>query len=147
MKKPSFLKKTLCLVAAMLMFASSAFATPTLLSPQILIQNNATPAAGALAITFAACDNVNGNDYAFTGREVLIFNNTDSSAHTVTITPVTDQWGGTNTSFSTYSLAASGSTGSYSAVQMKYPFGWASGGVVNMTCTSNLIKVAVLQYN
>jgi hypothetical protein len=147
-KKPSFLRKATCLLAAVLMFATSAFATPTLLSTQVLVINNTNPAAGALAITFAACDAVNGNTFTFTGREILIANNTDSSTHTFTITPVADQWGGTNTSFTTYSLAVSGSTGSYSAVQMKYSFGWlAAGGVVNLTCSSNLIKFAVLQTN
>jgi hypothetical protein len=147
-RKPSFLKKAACLAAAVLLFVTSAFATPTALSTQVLVLNNANPAAGALAITFAACDSTNGNSLVLTGREILLANNTDSSTHTFTITPVADQWGGTNTSFTTYSLAATGSTGSYSAVQMKYPQGFMqSGGTVNLTCTSNLIKFAVLQTN
>jgi hypothetical protein len=134
--------------AIVLLCVIAAFATPTALTTQQLVQNNAsTVTAGSLGITFTACDNTNGNSLTSTGREILIAQNTDSSAHTFTITPVADPYGGTNTNFTTYSLAATGSAGSTSAVQLKYQIGWVSGGVINLTCTSNLIKFAVLQYN
>jgi hypothetical protein len=142
MKQHSFLKKTLCLVAAVAMFASQALATPTALTTTNLVLNNTNPSAGGLAISLTACDATNGNSYTFTGQEVLLVYNSDSSAHTFTITTVADQWGGTNSSFTNYSVAAT----SYAAVQMKYPSGFNQSGVVDLTCSSNLLKYAVLHY-
>ena len=149
LKKHSPFQKITAAFAIVLLFATVAFASPTALTTQVLVQNNASSvSAGGLAITFTACDSTNGNSFTSTGREVLIAQNTDSSAHTFTITPVSDPYGGTNTQFTTYSLAATGSTGSTSAVQMKYQIGWLqTGGTINMTCSSNLIKYAVLQFN
>ena len=70
--------------------------------------------------------------------------NTDTSAHNITITPVADPYGGTNTQFTTYSLPAS----SISMVQMKYLIGWqTSGQIAIAACSSNLIKIAVVQTN
>lgn len=146
MKKHSSFQKITAVLAIVLLAAVNAFATPTALSTQILVQNNAQVLAGGLAIAFTACDNVNGNSFTSTGREILIAQNTDSSAHTFTITPVADPYGGTNTTLTSYSLAATGSAGSTSAVEMKYQLGWVAGGVISMTCSSNLIKFAVLQY-
>lgn len=151
-RKPSFLKQVMCLIVAgaMLMLASPAFATPTALTVQVLVLNNGTPSAGGLAITYTACDNVNGNSYTMTGREVLLVRNTDTASHTFTVTPTTDQWGGTNTSLTSYSLAATGSAGADSAVQMKFSQGWATGAssnTINLTCSSALIKYAVVQFN
>jgi hypothetical protein len=143
----SLFQKSVAVALLLLVASISAFATPTALTTQVLYQNNAVITAGQLALTFTACDNVNGNSFTSTGREILIMQNTDSSSHTVTVTPVTDPYGGTNTSLTNYSLAATGSAGSTSAVQMKYQPGWASAGVISMTCTSALVKFAVLQFN
>ena len=147
--KHSPFRKFTAVLSIVVLCAIAAFATPTSLSTQTLIQNNAaTVSAGALGITFTACDATNGNSFVSTGREILIAQNTDSSAHTFTITPVADPYGGLNTQFTTYSLAATGSAGSTSAVQMKNQIGWLqSAGTINLTCTSNLIKYAVIQYN
>lgn len=147
MKKPSLLKRITAVGLLVLISSIAAFATPTALTTQVLVQNSATVTAGALAITFTACDATNGNSFISTGREILIAQNTDSATHTFTVTPVADPYGGTNTTLTTYTLAATGSTGSYSAVQMKSQIGWISGGVINMTCSSNLIKYAVLEFN
>jgi hypothetical protein len=145
--KHSVLQKAVATVTLLMVLSIAAFATPTALTVQTLIQNNAAVTAGQLAITQAACDNVNGNSYSATGREILFLQNTDSSTHTVTITPVVDPYGGTNTTLTTYSLAATGSAGSLSMVQMKFLVGWATSGTINITCSSNLIKIAVVQYN
>lgn len=145
--KHSPLQKAIAIALLVMVTSIAAFATPTALSTQTLIQNNAVVTAGQLAITFAACDNVNGNTFISTGREILFVQNTDASPHTFTATPVVDPYGGTNTSLTNYSLAASGSTGAFSAVQMKYQIGWVSGSTISLTCSSNLIKFAVLQYN
>src|ERR1700676_3677953 len=93
-RKPSFLKKAACLIAATLMFVTSAFATPTVLSTQVLLINgsaNAPITAGSLTITFTACDAVNGNSFTSTGREVLVIFNSGGSAYTVTVNSVADQ--------------------------------------------------------
>ena len=127
-----------------MLLSIAAFAVPTLLTTNVLIQNNAIVTAGQLSVTLTACDTVNGNTFTSTGREVLILQNTDSSPHNITITPVADPYGGTNTSLTAYSLPAS----TTSAIQMKYQIGWISGSVITIpACSSNLIKIAVLQTN
>jgi hypothetical protein len=145
-QKPSFLKKTVCLVAALLMFASTAFATPTGLTTQVLLINgsaNAPITAGSLAITFAACDAVNGNSFTSTGREVLVIFNSGGSAYTFTVNSVADQLNRLDTSLTTYSVAA----GAYAAVQMKNLTGWQSSGSISMTCSNASVKFAVIQTN
>ena len=140
----SLFQKVVCTGLLLMICSIAAFAVPTLLTTFVLPQNNAVIAAGNLTVTLSACDTVNGNTFTSTGREVLILQNTDTSAHVITITPVTDPYGGTNTSLTTYSLPGS----SVSAVQMKYQIGWVSGGVITIpACSSALIKLAVLQYN
>jgi hypothetical protein len=149
MKKSShsLLQKAVSIALLVVFSSIAAFATPTALSTQVLLQNNAQITAGTLALTFTACDNTNGNSFLATGREIIIAQNTDSSPHAFTITPVADPYGGTNTTLTAYSLAATGSAGSTSAIQMKYLIGWSSGGVISMTCTSALIKFAIIQSN
>src|ERR1022692_3994335 len=118
LSKPSFLKKSLCLFAAVLMFATTAFATPTALSTTVLKINgnvNAPITAGSLVIPFTACDATNGNSFVATGREVLIVNNTGGSAYTFTVTSTADALNRLDTSLTTYSVAA----GAVVAVQMK----------------------------
>lgn len=112
-----------------------------------LLQNNAIIGAGQLAITFTACDNVNGNTFVSTGREILLAKNTDTNAHTFTVTPVTTPYGGKNLSLTNYALAPAGSTGSFSAVQMKYRRGWVSGSTIALACSSSLVQFAVVQFN
>ena len=142
--KHSPLQKAIGVGLLVMLLSIAAFAVPTLLTTFVLPQNNAAITAGQLTVTLTACDNVNGNSFNATGREVLIMQNTDTSVHSITITPVTDPYGGTNTSLTAYSLPAS----SVSAVQMKYLVGWSSAGVVTIpACSSNLIKLAVLQTN
>jgi hypothetical protein len=143
----SFFQKSIAIALLLMISSIAAFATPTTLSTQVLIQNNAQVTAGQLAFTLTACDNSSGNTFTSTGREILIAQNTDSSPHTFTITPVADPYGGTNTTLTAYSLAAAGSLGAFSAVQMKYQIGWISGSTIALTCSSNLIKFAVLQTN
>lgn len=140
----SILQKAIAVSLLVLLCSIAAFAAPTLLATNVLIQNNATVTAGQLTVTPVACDTSNGNVFNATGREILLLQNTDTSAHNITVTPVTDPYGGTNTSLTNYSLPAS----SISVVQMKYLVGWASSGQIAIpACSSNLIKIAVLQYN
>jgi hypothetical protein len=140
---PSLLKRITCVLAALLMFALPAFATPTALSTIVLVQNNVAVTAGQLVITFTACDNVNGNSFISTGREVLFVQNSAGGAGTFTVTSVPDALGRSDTSLTAYSLAA----GAFAAVQMKYQTGWISGTSVTLACSAATMKFAVVQYN
>jgi hypothetical protein len=142
-QQPSFLKKTICIAAALFMFAAQAFATPTALATTVLTQNNVSVTAGALNLTFTACDATNGNSFVSTGREVLLVQNSGGSTYTFTVNSVADNFGRTDTSLTAYSLAAS----AIAAIQMKYQAGWMSGTTISMTCSNAAIKYAVLQYN
>ena len=116
--------------------------TYTVLSPIQLKLDNYAVVAGDLAITFTAMDASNGNSFAATGEEILIFNNTDSAAHTITINSVADSLGRSDVSLTSYSIPAT----SFAAIQMKFLPGWVSDGVISMTTTSALVKVAVLRW-
>lgn len=144
MKKNSLLQKFVA-IGTLLSIATLAFASFTALTTFVLPQNNAQITAGQLTVTMAACDTVNGNQFNWTGREVLILQNTDTSAHAISVNTIADPYGGTNSSLTNYSLPAS----SISAIQMKYAQGWLqSGSVIQIAaCSSNLIKLAVVQYN
>jgi hypothetical protein len=145
-QKPSFLKKAVCLLAAVLMFASTAFATPTGLTTQTLLINgsvNAPITAGSLTITFTACDNVNGNSFVATGREILLVDNTGGSAGTFTVTSVADALNRLDTSLTNYSVAAAG----FAAVQMKNLTGWQQSGAIQLTCSAATMKFSVIQAN
>lgn len=142
--KRSIFQKVVAVAALLMICSVAAFALPTLLTTNVLIQNNAQVTAGQLTVTPVACDTVNGNVFNSTGREVLVLQNTDTSAHNITITAVPDPYGGTNTTLTNYSLPAS----SISMVQMKFQIGWISAGQITIpACSSNLIKIAVVQYN
>jgi hypothetical protein len=144
--QPSFLKKATCLLAAVLMFASTAFATPTGLTTQVLFINgsvNAPVTAGSLAVTFTACDATNGNSFNATGREVLLVQNSGGSTYTFTVASVADALNRLDTSLTTYSVAS----GAFAAVQMKNLSGWQQSGAINLTCSNAAIKFAVLQTN
>jgi hypothetical protein len=143
--KPSFFKKSTCLIAAVLLFVSSAFATPTSLTTSVLVQNNVAVTAGQLAITFTACDNVNGNSFVGTGREVLFVQNTGGSSGTFTVSSVPDSLGRSDTSLTAYSVGAAG----FAAVQMKYLQGWIqnTNQTINLTCSAATMKFAILQTN
>lgn len=61
--------------------------------------------ANALDITFAAADATNKEQFALTGREILVAQNTGAGARTITITSVADNKGRTG-DISTYSIGA-----------------------------------------
>jgi hypothetical protein len=108
-----------------------------------LKQNNYAVQAGDLAAAFVAMDASNGNSYLATGQEVLVFQNTDSVAHTVTITSVPDALGRSDTSLTSYSIPAN----SFAAIQMKTLLGWIeSGQLIYLATSSALVKVAALRY-
>jgi hypothetical protein len=116
----------------------------TLVGTTVLKQNNYAVVAGDLTIPMTAMDAVNGNSFAATGREVLLFQNTDSSSHTITITSVADSLGRTDASLTSYSIPANGIV----AIEMKSLVGWLqSSSLVFLSTSSALVKMAVLQFN
>ena len=116
----------------------------TALTVLTLKQNNYAVQAGDLTFTPVALDASNGNSYVATGREILIFENTDTAAHTITITSVSDALGRSDTSLTSYSIAASG----FAVIQMNVLAGWLeTGGLVYLATSSALVKVQVLRYN
>jgi hypothetical protein len=115
----------------------------TLLTVVTLKPNNYAVVAGDLLVTPAAMDASNGNSFQATGQEVIVFQNTDSSAHTVTVTSVADALGRTDSSLTSYSIPAT----SIAAIQMKALAGWLeAGNLVYLATSSALVKVAVLRY-
>lgn len=116
----------------------------TALTPIQLKQDNYAVVAGDLTITFTASDTVNGNSFPATGNEILLINNTDTVAHTITVTSVADSIGRSDTSLTNYSVAGS----TIAAIQMSQIAGWAAtNGNVNLTSTNALVKFAVLRKN
>jgi hypothetical protein len=114
----------------------------TALTVTALKQNNYAVQAGDLAVTMAALDNVNGNSFVATGREVLLINNSDASPHTITISSVADALGRTG-DITSYSIPAN----TIVAIEMSQLAGWIQpNGNVNLTGNSNLLKVGVLRF-
>jgi hypothetical protein len=114
----------------------------TALTPVQLKLNNYAVAAGDLVVTPVAMDAVNGNSFAATGQEVLLFKNTDTAPHTITITSVADPYGRTDASLTAYSIAA----GATCMIQMKQLQGWLeSGALVYLATNSALVFVSVLR--
>lgn len=116
----------------------------TALTPVTLKQNNYAVQAGDLAVAPAAMDAINGNSYVATGNEILLLQNTDSSAHTITITSVADSLGRLDTSLTGYSIPANG----IAMIQMRQLAGWVQAGSLVLLATSSaLVKIAVLIKN
>lgn len=150
-------------VLMLVVLATPLFATPTALTPIPLKQNNyavqagdlllsTVPGVGGTGVTeLKAMDATNGNSFVWTGREVLLFLNTDTSAHTVTINSVADPFGRLDTSLTTYSIQAEGTPVSglsgTAIIEFSQGQGWiGSGNVVTMTTSSALVYVAVVRY-
>lgn len=114
----------------------------TALTPIQLKIDNYAVSAGDLAITFTASDTTNGNSFPATGKEILLIQNTDASAHTFTVTSVADPLGRTDTSLTSYSVPAN----SIAGIQMSQLGGWIqSNGNVNLASSSALLKFSVLR--
>jgi hypothetical protein len=100
-----------------------------------------TVSAGDLAIVFAASDNVNGNKWAFSGRDILLVQNTDVGAQTFTLTSVADERGRKG-DIATYSVPASG----FAAFFISSSFGWTQpDGSIFLASSSANLKFAVIR--
>ncbi len=101
-----------------------------------------TPASDALDVQglLTALDNTNGNSFPCTGEEILLIQNSDVSAHTVTIHSVPDSEGRTG-DITAYNLEA----GDIAMVEIPRTGFIQSDGTVYIDANSNLVKVAVLR--
>lgn len=99
--------------------------------------------AGSEDFTFAALDQANGNYFACTGREIILFSNTDVGAQTVTIDSVDDEKG-RQEDITTYSFAAA-DFGVF-GVGLTNAKGWKqTSGQIYIDTSSANVKVAVLR--
>ncbi len=143
------MRRKITAVASMLILITAlAFAVITPLTVVQLKQNNYQVTAGDLNLTPVAMDASNGNSFVATGKEVLVFLNTDTATHTVTITSVADNYGRLDTSLTTYTVpVAAGGLSGVSAIEMTQLNGWVqSGQVIDLTTSSALIKILVLRH-
>jgi hypothetical protein len=100
--------------------------------------------AGDLTVPFVALDNVNGNSFPFTGREVIVFQNSNAGgAQTVTLASAPDAQGRTG-DIAAYSIAASGFAFFYPGTGN--PVGWRqSDGNVYIDCNAATVKAIILR--
>jgi hypothetical protein len=102
----------------------------------------ASVAAEALKVTMQAADASNGNSFPLTGKEILLIQNTDTVAHTVTISSVPDAEGRSG-DITSYSVPA----GEIHAFSFRGGTqGWQqTDGTVHLAVSSALIFFGVLQ--
>jgi len=119
-------------------------AAPTALTVQQMLGPFATITAGLLDFTFAAGTVTDGDTFVCTGREILLFTNTEvAAAKTITIVSTADDIGRTQ-DITAYSLAA-GDFG-YHACGLTNAKGWKStAGTIRITVEAATVKVAVLR--
>lgn len=120
----------------------------TLLTVVTLKPNNYAVVAGDLNLVPVAMDAANGNSFYATGQEVILFLNTDTATHTVTVTSVADALGRLDTSLVAYVVpVAVGGLSGLATVQMKVLSGWLEpGSLVYLATSSALVKIVVLRY-
>jgi hypothetical protein len=120
----------------------------TALTVATLKQDNYAVVAGDLNVTPAAMDAVNGNSFVATGQEILVFLNSDTATHTVTVTSVPDSLGRSDVALTAYTVpVAVGGLSGVAVVQMKTLAGWLqAGGVIALATSSALVKIVVLRY-
>ena len=139
----SVFQKATAVALLVMILSIAAFASPTLLTTAVLIQNNATVTAGQLTVTPVACDTVDGTLHRDRARDP------DSAEHGFVHAQHHGHAG--RRSLRRYEHIADQlflPATSISMVQMKYLIGWTNAGVVTIpACSSNLIKIAVIQYN
>jgi hypothetical protein len=142
--KSKFKMYSLVILTVLLLCVGVAFATITSLpvvtpvGPYISGQ----PTANSLNFVFTACDSSNGNSFPLSGKETLLVFNSDSMAHTFTITSVADRFNRSQ-DVTAYSVGA----GLYSSFSFRGdPSGWLqpSDSKVHLLCSDATIKFAVL---
>lgn len=99
---------------------------------------------GDLTVAFVALDNVNGNNFPFTGKEIIVFQNSNAGgAQTVTLTSAPDSQGRTS-DIASYSIAASSFAFFYPGTGN--PPGWRqSDGTIYIDCNAATVKAIILR--
>jgi hypothetical protein len=99
------------------------------------------PVATSLNVVETAGDVANGNRFTLSGHEILLAHNTDTGAHTLTITSSADTKGRSQ-DITAYSIAA-GKIAMYSFLSGQE--GWIEGdGTCHVTVDDATLKLAVL---
>jgi hypothetical protein len=117
-------------------------ADPTPIVPKVILGPFAAYGAGLADFTFAAGTITDGDNWVCSGRDILVVNNTDGGAQTVTIVSVDDETSRSG-NITAYSLAA----GDFAAfgVGLTNSKGWMGAGKkIRITVSSAAVKVAVL---
>ncbi len=113
----------------------------TALTPKALKTPYSDVSANDLDFAFAAADQANGNAFPFSGREVILLQNSGVSPATVTLASAPDTYGRTK-DIATYSLAA----GEFAAFWAGAITGWRqSDGMFYINASATDIKIAVLR--
>jgi hypothetical protein len=103
-----------------------------------------TVAPAALKVTETGADAVNMNKFVFSGKDVLLAHNTDTGAHTITLTSAPDEHG-RSSDIATYSIPA-GEIHAFSFRQGSA--GWLQAdGNVYIQANDATVKFAVLAIN
>jgi hypothetical protein len=102
----------------------------------------ATPvAADSLDYTYSAGDNVNGNYFVATGRELVLVRNTAGGAGTITFTSVADERGRKG-DITTYSVGA----GEFAMYWFGALTGWAqTGSQIYIDTSASTMTIAVIR--
>lgn len=108
------------------------------------LPSTAAPTAYATvpsSFSFVACDASNGNSFTNTGHEVLLAYNSDSSAHSVTVTSVPDAIGRSGDSTKNVN------GGAYYVFQNFPPTGWRqTDGTIHISCSNALMLFALISF-
>jgi hypothetical protein len=114
----------------------------TLLTPQILKGPFDIVTAGDLNITFESADNINGNRFISTGREIVLMHNSGASVELVTLISTPDLFNRIRDI--AYSIPAGGFAVFTGGLTNAAGWKWTDGSVV-MSTPSAAIKFAVLR--
>lgn len=95
------------------------------------------------ALTWTAADITNGNSFPWTGKDIILAQNTDVGAQTVTVSSVADQEGRSDTVLTSVSLTAGG----YYIIAGPLPGqGWRqSDGNIYLSASSVNVKFAIIR--
>ncbi len=103
-------------------------------------RTDAYAAANSADLTMAAADVANKNQFAASGKDLVIAHNTGASPYTITVTSVADGLGRTG-DIASFSLGA----GEYAAFGPFYPDGWVqTDGKVYLEASNASVKFGVV---
>ena len=102
----------------------------------------ASPSAGGFDVTFTAVDEVSGNEFTLTGKEILVFHTTATVSGGVTFTSVAD-----SDLSRTGNLTATVDSGTYVAFHAGALDGWRqTTGAFYFTGSVSGMEVGILRY-